>query len=143
MPNDKRMSRKEREALRELCAKATPGPWRGARDEQDANQWWGKFPQNAPECVVLTDEEKVDGEEPWPICSTSDDGLATEQESANAHFIAAARTALPQLLDEHEELLRRVRELLNALDRSRHADLQEYGVINASRALREYVREDA
>src|SRR5690349_8465987 len=112
MPDKPRMSRKEREALRELCAKATPGPWRGARDEQDANQWWGKFPQNAPECVVLTDEEKVDGEEPQPICSTSDDGLATEQESANAQFIAAARTALPQLLNEHEELLRRVRAAL-------------------------------
>lgn len=82
------MTPSERQALRELCEAATPGPWRhrvGA--DNDDNIW---------ECVE--DQE----------------GLFVEDISANCRFIAAARTALPALLDRVEVL----EDMLRAYERA-------------------------
>jgi hypothetical protein len=71
--------------LRALCEAATPGPW--SKGDGKNNARW----------VVMGHYV--------PICSTelSHAPIGQGQES-NVEFIAASRTALPQLLDEVERL---------------------------------------
>ena|SRR5689334_83151 len=129
------MSRKEREALRELCAKATPGPWSFI---ETGSLQHAVFATEAGDIAFSLHQQL--------------------EEIYDAPFIAAARTALPQLLNEYEELLRRVREYLKECPgcdgNGIHRRIKTSGFINPTHALikepckvctalREYVREDA
>ena len=93
------LSTEQQEAW-ERCQKATPGPWAGAVDINEAGNWWGKVPENATECVVVShyDVNELLGCE--HICCTNDDGLATEREVDDAQFIAHTRLDLPDALLE-------------------------------------------
>lgn len=77
------MTREERKRLRELVDKATPGPWT-------------EEPLNA----LLRFGRKQDG--PW----CDHDGVCPDD--ADAEFIAAARTAVPALLDALERSERKL-----------------------------------
>jgi hypothetical protein len=85
------MTPEQRQAARERCDKATPGPWRGHDTEEEVERWWGAFPANAPQCLVMAADD--------PVCCTNDDGVATETEWNNGIFIAHARADLPAALD--------------------------------------------
>ena len=97
--------------LRELCEKATPGPWLEEPRQNEA-----------------TDFAYV-----WAVhrCVLEDDGCLVEED---ADFIAAARTALPEALDEIERLQNENNQL--------HKDLDHYKKVSeiASRGLAEAVR---
>ena len=80
------------EKLKALCASATPGPW--VHEDNDGGVWWGIDPEGC--------EIRVCG----CGCLSRD---KRERNTANADFIAAARTAVP-------ELIARVEELETALD---------------------------
>ena len=96
-------------AWRKLCEEATPEPWKSSDKRNFLSppdgEWahiefgpgdWGGF--------YITDHSGVNRLRfSQRIVQTSVD--------ADADFIAAARTALPQLLDEVEALQRRVAEL--------------------------------
>lgn len=82
----------DRKELRRLCEAATPGPW----------EWWG--------------DGLLDSVERGPVLEVGDDGKAyglhsavlvhnwdESAKAANKALIAAARTALPALLDALEE----------------------------------------
>jgi hypothetical protein len=77
--------------LRELCEKATPGPWKACGAEKcTCGLVWSKEIDDVVAC-----------------CSTCENaGISVEgqQIRANMEFIAAARTALPELLEEVERL---------------------------------------
>lgn len=68
----------DRDRLRKLADNATPGPWDSDRDVSDGQM------------VVFESR----GEDGGPIVCAGDD-----LEKADAEFIAAARTAVPELLD--------------------------------------------
>jgi hypothetical protein len=112
------MTEEQLKEIEDRANAATHGPWRGARSETDADEWWSNYPNNALECLVVTDEEHIErideddtmdlGYKSFPICCTNDDGLAIEQESKNAIFIANARTDVPLLIAE----IRRLRNLV-------------------------------
>lgn len=93
-------------ALEALCDAATPGPWeRGYHHAQDHQT--GAMPTKAdPEgCIVIGPEQ----------CEVADCDFS-DRPSANAAFIAAARTALPELVAE----VRRLRGTLGALPHNAH-----------------------
>ena len=75
---------KSRKALRELCEKASPPPWRLG---------W----RNRPGVLVDRDGTYIDE---LPICP-------------DAEFIAASREAVPALLDQVEKLEKALREIKN------------------------------
>lgn len=83
------MNTEERKRLRELCDKATPGPWRKVVCNKEDG--WS--------CVMGEHEAVTDGVQ------------TGEMNGDNADFIAAARNALPELLDEVERLRARVERL--------------------------------
>ena len=84
--------------LRRLCAEATPGPWLYCPLPHDD---WGTVRVSVGDMMPFVaigrsggvaadlDQHRRDGTDPY---------------GANARFIAAARAALPQLLDEVERL---------------------------------------
>lgn len=77
-----------RTRLRELCEKATPGPWTAEYDNADnaGGGWWYDI---GPARVGA-----------GYLCSDAKE----KQVEHDAAFIAAARTAVPELLDEVERL---------------------------------------
>lgn len=85
--------------LRRLCEAATPGPWsvRGdARPDYYGNcYWWIRGPEGY-RYVVCNDAQSAEG------------GVTRRED---AEFIAAAREALPALIDEVGRLRRRVEAL--------------------------------
>ena len=94
--------------LRELCAKATPGPWESnVWIETDGDEWRATGPGH--------DEHASDyGSEPG--------GPDEQAAQADAAFIAAARTAVPALLDECDALRAALREALEIGARLNHLD---------------------
>jgi len=80
--------------LRELCEKATPGPW-----EWQYSEKWGTSVFNDTLGVITA----YTNERGNPDITIAEEDL---------EFIAAARTALPEILDEVERLRKEVR-LLN------------------------------
>jgi hypothetical protein len=103
------MTTEERERLRVLCDKATPGPWL-ARVRLD----WGEALVYTPQGSQTSDE--------CDVCYLNED-RSTGELAATAEFIAAARTALPELLDALETAERN-------LERERDGNLdlrREYG----------------
>ena len=83
------MNTEKRKRLRELAEKATPGPWRKVVCNKEDG--WS--------CVMGEHEAVTDGVQ------------TGEMNGDNADFIAAARNALPELLDEVERLRARVEVL--------------------------------
>ncbi len=91
--------------LEAKCEKATPGPWDiGNEDEVtegiphieiDA----GPCPSPAYKCIAHVQS----------TMDESDDFELTDEDRANAAFIAAARTAIPELLAERKVLVERQR----------------------------------
>ena len=86
------LTRKQELKLRKLCNAATPEPWQMNQLEHDI---WIE----TPDCG--------DGES-CTICTISNDQY---DQSADAAFIAEARTALPAALDTIEELRKEIAEL--------------------------------
>lgn len=75
--------------LRALCEAATPGPWTAQTVcDTDSDDWCAVGPTH----LYADDDPAVDDGDPHPAAE------------ADAAFIAAARTALPALLDEVEGL---------------------------------------
>lgn len=73
--------------LKALCEKAQDGPWEAGLErlgDPDKRKIW--------QCSLQ-------------VASTSSIWTAREAQEANAAFIAAARTALPELLEAYEALL--------------------------------------
>lgn len=86
--------------LRELLAKATPGPWGVERTDKD--NWIGPMRRSG------------DGKVAEIVCDTDRNGLYPEylqRNDANADLIAALRNAAPALLDELERLRKDSAEL--------------------------------
>lgn len=99
------MDEAKRKELRELCDKATPGPWEQSHAGTGRN---GKF---------IIDEYFVRASEPDDVSVAADiiDPVSGQPSEANAAFIAAARTSVPALLDALEASEADVAEL-RALD---------------------------
>lgn len=74
--------------LRELCDKATPGPWHNNGPFEKAFEDHGWRAIAGSKFVHVARKYQ----QPYPQCAV------------DADFIAAARTALPELLDEVERL---------------------------------------
>lgn len=76
--------------IRKLCDEATPGPWVAG----GADEWISLFakPNRQSECVVARIQNRVSRK---PI---------SDEDWANADFIAASRTLLPRLLKVAETL---------------------------------------
>lgn len=98
--------------LGRLLAKATPRPWRHAIDDADFDYWWGQAPEIGPECLVMANDASG---ELRSACCTCDDGIADNDQIANARLIVAAVNALPNLIRELREL-RADRERLDWLN---------------------------
>ncbi len=104
------------EQLRELMLAATPGPYR-AHDHNDM----ARLGENPEKWIGyawvgrITKDSEPDGrfDAGWLDRDSRDDGSKEyrERASADAHFVAAALNALPDLLSEREHLLARVGEL--------------------------------
>lgn len=104
------MTPSERQALRELCAKATPGPWSVYRCSFAGEYGDGS---NVPACGIST-PERGRGD---VFCDAAYDECHHIIETPDADFIAASRTALPTLLDRVEvleSLLRRADDWCHA-----------------------------
>ena len=76
----------DREYLRELASGATPGPWENVWEEADE---WYSITGQSYECYVCPE-------------------VATLTDETDADFIAAARTAVPALLDALEQAEARI-----------------------------------
>ena len=120
-----------REQLRALADKATPGPWSYA-DYGDPS------PEHWPVGLIETDG----GEEAW-ACDT-----ALAMSEPDAAFIAAARTAVPQLLDQLDRAEHRIarleaqtsirgRAVVIYRDRARKAEAERDWNIRSSRLAKE------
>jgi uncharacterized protein (DUF885 family) len=101
-------------ALRALADAATPGPWEVERDPY--------------------------GDDDYPVsangrylCVSPDDGVRGGHSEADAAFIAAARDAVPALLDEVERLRKELRECYASGDGA--LDLVEDDLTAAREAL--------
>jgi len=79
------MNKAERNALRTLANAATPGPWNSSPS-------------------YMCNENYVAGCSPWVIAVSDDAAEDTKQAVADAQFIAAAREAIPKLLDYIDKL---------------------------------------
>ena len=108
-----------RDQLRALADAATPGPWEYEWDEDEGEitvrAGTARVGEDgfAPGSYVTTDMI-LEHEDAWP----EDSG---EQHAADAEFIAAARTAVPALLDQLDQAearIKAVRELLDVEERS-------------------------
>jgi hypothetical protein len=102
------------EGIRERLGKASKGPWRVATSQEDAREWWGRGDKEG--VVILHAEDPKQTE--FPIASTNDDGLVTEQNIADADFIAHAPEDLAYLLSalQAAEALAEVLENFRAID---------------------------
>lgn len=83
---------KTHDELRELCDKATPGPWYGHDCYIPDNS---EVPLDRHKCSRTMTDTKY---------NVIADIWGADRMQANVDFIAAARTAIPQLLDEIERL---------------------------------------
>lgn len=121
-PTDSELKR-----LRELRDKATPGPWAMWRGEpyegggEDmvigaGEEWLANMNHSIPRCAQLNDDgHKMDECE---ICMVDAQDI-TDEQFANAEFIAAARNALPALLSRlaaAEQAQARMREQISEME---------------------------
>jgi len=102
------MTHEERERLRALCDKATLGTWVYMGD---AEPWSGMV-------VAISDDSVT------PICSTPE----SDDRPADMDFIRAARTALPELLDEVEAAEAQLREVVGQAKQQLRDEQEASGV---------------
>jgi len=102
---DRGLDERQLERLQSLCDQATPGPW--SYTEDDSSGVWRIL---GPEGQRLFEEPSAD----------SDEETGTfEASSADYRLVAAARLALPRLVEELRSLRRAVREARAALEADR------------------------
>lgn len=87
------------EELKKLCAEATPGPW---RQEVWHNHDEGGWAAVGPHIKDTPGDDYYSSEEPG--------SPSHEKATSDANFIAAARTAVPELIAEVERLRDRLRD---------------------------------
>lgn len=110
------MTKADRQRLRELADRATPGPWRELERCPNAE------PDRA--CGVTSEQLHRSGRD--RVCvfaSDAYDECSHPVSRADAAFVAAARTAVPELLDELERLRAALAEALRMAEH----DLPETG----------------
>ena len=95
--------------LRELCEKATPGPWRA-----DTCGYGDFTPDRA--CSIRQVSESAESGFWGIVHDTSYDDCCHMMRATDAAFIVEARNALPALLDELERLRARDVEARELLD---------------------------
>lgn len=117
---------KELESLirkaKELSEKATPGPWKTKQDFQD----WG-FPytylihryEHETFPLQVNDRGVV-------VCvnNTPENRGYCEKTKADAEFIAASRTMVPELATALEEALKQIKELKSEIESRDESDLE-------------------
>lgn len=100
------MTDSKRAGLRRLHEAATPGPWEAQSTSwprtRQKGEWWQIWAQHQGGRTLIADIARTD--------TPSDKELA--QDRANGSFIAAARAAVPALLDEVDALRAAGRALL-------------------------------
>jgi hypothetical protein len=115
MRNRKRITRRQRNRLRRLVEKATPGPWKchGETDGEPGvsyGDWIAARPVLGPEHVGSAEDRAV----VWALWVENDHevffGFRSEADRA---FIEEARTAVPVLLDDLDAAEARIKALEN------------------------------
>lgn len=103
--------------LLRLCEAATPGPWRYRPDQYDD---WGivRAPRDTElgSNPIIANVRSAKYEDAATLGNHRRNG--TDPYEANAKFVAAARTALPALLQERAGLVERIERLEKALGRT-------------------------
>ena len=99
-----------RDQLRALANAATEGPWRIEYDNEDDYEQgiaYGPFPSSlhGPESLTKWDDPRWQAEYGHQVSEVSD------MRAEDAEFIAAARTAVPQLLDQLDRAEHRIARL--------------------------------
>lgn len=125
------MTPERRAELEALCGKATPGPWRYV---PGASLWIGTSAEDTDDrfsgdAVLGTDSEVI-------MASTDYD---LEPKQADGDFIAAARPAVPELLDALEAAEKKLDQWLIIADEWRAAFLETEAREKALRAALETV----
>ena len=114
------MTPERRAELRALLAKASPGPW--TRWKDNLVVWSGEVTDNTPGGLSIKPDSGREIAE-FPAWEIDDDGRDREA-AANADLVAAAKAALPALLDAldmTEARERRLREALELIAAENHA----------------------
>lgn len=117
------LSQGELERIRELCDKATPGPWWAPHDDLDYDEddlilipmVMANF---APHILHQGSEDEEE-------CEGCEDCLNPVGQSHDSAFIEAARVGIPDLLDAITYLLERNAEAVEEVDRLQRA-LEEF-----------------
>lgn len=109
--------------LRALEQAATPGPWERWAEHAD---FFARVKKNTRGVMI--------GERVGECTDDSDEGEALA--FANADFIVAARTAVPELLDENERLRDLIGRLHEALDLARARGQYDDLLAEAREAMR-------
>lgn len=113
------MTEIDRKRLRELCAKATEGPWEWVNGKTD-EAWRSGDLWASLRTVEQFPMQYTPGKIPKFI---ADVDTFHDNAEANAAFIAAARTAVPALLDALESAEGRIGELERQLAEAREANM--------------------
>jgi len=106
------MTPERRAELRALLAKASPGPW--TRWKDNLVVWSGEVTDNTPGGLSIKPDSGREIAE-FPAWEIDDDGRDREA-AANADLVAAAKAALPALLDALDMTEARERRLREALE---------------------------
>jgi len=106
------MTPDRRAELRALLAKASPGPW--TRWKDNLVVWSGEVTDNTPGGLSIKPDSGREIAE-FPAWEIDDDGRDREA-AANADLVAAAKAALPALLDALDMTEARERRLREALE---------------------------
>ena len=140
------MTPERRAELRALLAKASPGPW--TRWKDNLVVWSGEVTDNTSGGLSIKPDSGREIAE-FPAWEIDDDGRDREA-AANADLVAAAKAALPALLDAldmAEARERRLREMLaectDDLEARIDAEYPEPDRLSHPVALRRYERDIA
>lgn len=102
--------------LKSLCDSATPGPWKWGDTVRDGDLSVEKVNEPCMKFLVGSNRQGF----------ASTVGLSIEEDKANADLIAAARTALPELISSTEQLGYLLRRASSKLALYRAQDSGEY-----------------
>lgn len=125
------------DAIRRRLDGVTPGPWFPINQNDEESEWFSRYEEDP--MVVTADSN------PGNFCAIAREISSGERDgNANAEFIAAARTHVPALADEVEqlraELARADAQLIAA---NRRADGLHADLVSATKANTAYANENA